>query len=214
MGNYQKDADQLPKPPADLSTYDEGTVEWYRAAFSQMTYDKGYENAIAGDAHTVLRGKARYMALEQSVEIPWWIIGGIHFKESSCDFKGVLHNGERIIGTGKKTTIVPAGRGPFATWEEAAIDAVQGSRWDKIRAGVRDIGNILYAVERYNGTGYISGAGKLERSPYLWARTSINDDYGKYVRDGVFDKDAPTNKTTGFAAIVKELQRFGEIKVA
>lgn len=205
---------QLPDPPkSGRFAFSEGTPEWYLAAYKEMEFDKGYENAIHGDTQTVLRGKARYMALEQSVGVPWWIIGGIHFKESSCDFKGCLHNGERIIGTKRKTSLVPAGHGPFDTWEEAAIDAIQGKRWDKIRSGSRDIGEIFYAVERYNGTGYLTGAGREETSPYLWARTSINDDFGKYVKDGVFDKNAPTNKTTGFAAIVKELERFGEIKI-
>lgn len=207
----EKLADVIPIRP--LLQLEEGTVEWYRAAYKEMRIDKGYENAVAGDTSTVLRGKSRYKKIEEFTKIPWWIIGGIHFKESSCDFKGCLHNGERIIGTGRKTTIVPKGKGPFETWEEAAIDAVEGSRWDKIRAGTKDIGEILYAVERYNGTGYISGAGRAETSPYLWARTSINDDFGKYVRDGVFDPSATTNKTTGFAAIVRELERFGEIRL-
>lgn len=191
-----------------------GTPDWYRAAYKEMAFDTGYENAISGDTRAVLLGRARYVKIEESTQIPWWIIGGIHFKEASCDFRACLHNGERIIGTGRKTRLVPKGRGPFETWEEAALDALQGPRWGKIRAGSADIGEILKAVEEYNGRGYITGAGRAENSPYLWARTSLNDNYGKYVRDGVFDPNAPTNKTTGFAAIVKELERFGEIKVA
>lgn len=205
--------EQLPRPPQGRHAFEEGTLEWYRAAYVEMEIDKGYENAVAGSAHTVLKGKVSYQAVAEIVDIPWWIIGGIHFKEATCDFKACLHNGERIIGTNRKTVLAPSGRGPFATWEAAAVDAVAGKRWDKIRAGSKDVGEILYAVERYNGTGYISGAGRDECSPYLWARTSINDDFGKYVSDGKFDQSAPTNKTTGFAAIMKELERFGEIKL-
>lgn len=213
MGTQSKENGSLPLAPEGRFKFQEGTPEWYRAAYKEMEFDKGYENAIHGDTQTVLRGKARYLKIQDATKIPWWIIGGIHFKEASCDFKAVLHNGERIIGTKRKTTLVPAGRGPFDTWEEAAIDAVIGKRWEKIRAGASDVGEILYAVERFNGTGYISGAGKAETSPYLWARTSINDDFGKYVRDGVYDPMATTQKTTGFAAIMKELERFGEIKI-
>lgn len=199
----------------ELEGLQEGTVEWYRKAFEICKVDKGYEDAVRFSAKTVLMGKARYEAVAKKVGIPWWVIGCIHFKEASCNFAGVLHNGDKIIGTGKKTYRVPKGRGPFNTWEEAAIDALtmNGSRWTKIKAGSKDIGDLLYAVERYNGTGYISGAGKAETSPYLWARSNINDDKGKYVSDGKFDPNATTQKTTGFAVLVKELARMGEIKL-
>ena len=145
-----------------------------------------------------------------------WILGAIHFKEASCSFKGCLHNGERIIGTGKKTTIVPIGRGPFATWEEAAVDAISMNpkRWEKLMGGSTDIGDILYALERYNGTGYITGSGKAETSPYLWACSNINDGVGKYVSDGKFDSSASTGSSAGSALILKELFKAGKFKAS
>lgn len=205
-----------PEPPlAALSKFTEGTLEWYRVAYKLCEIDKGYEESVKKNVKTILAGKERYINVEKVTGVPWYIIGCIHFKEASCNFAGVLHNGEKIIGTGKKTSIVPKGLGPFWTWEQAAVDALSNSsRWKKIKAGGREIGEILYACERYNGTGYISGAGKEETSPYLWARSNINDDKGKYVSDGKFDPEATTQKTTGLAVLIKELEKMGEIKLA
>lgn len=209
-----------PAPSKPSSKLVEGTVEWYRAAFSECQVDKGYEKAVEHDVALVLHGKDQYLVSQNDTGVLWWIIGGMHFKEASCDFAAILHNGQRgIIGAdamrhNRKSTIVPKGVGPFPSWRAATIDAVKGSRWEKIRKGSHDIGEVLYAAERFNGTGYLSGAGKDETSPYLWARSSINDDFGKYTHDHEFDPRAPTNKTTGFALIAKELLKMGEIQLA
>lgn len=198
---------------------DEGTPPWYRRMFVACEIDKGYEKQVEKSVELVEQGFIRYLAVSLELgfkgaqaEVFAWILGALHFKEASCNFNGVLHNGERIIGTGELTTLVPKGRGPFETWEEAAIDAINlnGKRWSKLREGSSDIGDILYAMERFNGTGYISGAGKSETSPYLWARSNINDDFGKYVKDGVFSETQSTQSTTGAAVILKELYRQGK----
>lgn len=192
---------------------DEGTLPWYRKMYLACKIDKGYEKAVLKDAKLVLQGKHRYEAVSKLTHVPWWVIGIIHFKEASCDFRACLHNGERIIGTGKKTTIVPIGRGPFATWEEAALDALKTERIGRLTQW--ELGSILYALERYNGTGYIGkhpekkpipGVAAAETSPYLWARTNVNDDYGKYVSDGKFSSKQTTQKTSGICAILKSIE--------
>lgn len=203
---------------------DEGTVPWYKRMFVACEIDKGYERAVADDVAIVERGEARYKAVEDRTGVPWWIIGAIHFKEASCRFDAILHNGQRgligpeAIAANRKSTIVPLGVGPFATWEDAAVDALKESgRWRKIAAGGRDIGEILYAAERYNGAAYLSKDPNYkpgdENSPYLWARSNINDDFGKFPRDHVFDPKAPTNTTTGLAVILKELHKAGKIEI-
>jgi lysozyme family protein len=214
-----KPAEPAPLKPTGAVTTgrdpDEGTVLWYRQKFAIMTYDPGTEARIRAAAQRVRSGRARYEVVEKRTDVPWFVLGALHNMEASCSFAGVLHNGERIIGTGRKTTLVPKGRGPFSTWEEAAIDAISlnGSRWARLRSGSRDIGDILYACERFNGAGYLTGAGKAETSPYLWACTSINDGRGKYVADGKFDPNADSNGQVGVAAILKELLLAGEIKL-
>lgn len=212
-----------PKPSGKITTgrdADEGTPDWYRRMFTACEIDQGYEESVASSVRTVLRGEDRYRIVENRTGVPWWIVGVIHFKESSCNFDGILHNGQRgIIGEyamkhNVKSTIVPKGVGPFRTWEDAAVHALaESNRWRKIAAGGRDIGEILYAMERFNGQGYLSKTSEAgaENSPYLWARSNINDGSGKYVRDHVFDPNAPTNKTTGAAVILKELWKSGRI---
>lgn len=195
----------------DLSKIPKGTPAWYRAAFDLCTIDAGYASAVAGSVKMVLAGKDRYLAVEKATGVPWYVIGCIHFKEASCNWSACLHNGEHIIGTGRKTTIVPKGRGPFATWQEAAIDAMKGESLGKIKDW--ELGQMLMACEKYNGWGYQTGAGKAENSPYLWSRSNINDDFGRYVADGKFDPSSGTNKTTGLAVIMKELEKMGEIQI-
>lgn len=199
---------------------DEGTQPWYRRMFAACKVNSGKESQLKNTLSLIEDGYDRYLAVAKilGAALPEnfaWILGAIHFKEASCSFKGVLHNGERIIGTSKKTSIVPIGRGPFSTWEEAAIDAISmnPSRWKKLMEGSTDIGEILYALERYNGTGYITGAGKAETSPYLWACSNINDGVGKYVSDGKFDSTASTGSSAGAGLILKELAKAEKFHV-
>lgn len=214
---------EAPKAPTVITTGqdpDEGTVPWYRRMFNACEIDPGKEAQVRNTLALIEEGFDRYLTVATLLGAPdrelfAHILSTIHFKEASSSFKGVLHNGERIIGTGRKTSIVPKGRGPFKTWEEAAVDAINltPKRWEKLMAGSTDIGDILYAIERFNGTGYITGAGKAENSPYLWACSNINDDKGKYVSDGKFDLNASTGSTAGAALLLKELFKAGKLKV-
>jgi hypothetical protein len=81
---------------------------------------------------------------------------------------------------------VPAGRGPFVSWEAAAIDALVNCPPHAARNEDWSIGGTLAKLEEYNGLGY---AARGRPSPYIWAGT---DQYksGKYVRDGVYDPNA------------------------
>lgn len=218
-----------PKHPVDWTKLEEGTPEFYRAAYKALEFDPGYESKVEWNCRKVLEGKKRYEEVTKRVGFktltldgityePWFIIGLIHMKEASCDFSKVLHNGESLTSVNANgTKLVPKGRGKGKnwTWEDAAVDAMtlNGSRWNKILNGALELGEILYAVERYNGTGYITGAGRAEYSPYLWAMSNINDDFGKYVSDGKFDPNAPTNKACGFATMLKWLEINNYVKV-
>lgn len=150
----------------------------------------------------ILNKQASYKAVEAKTGVPWYFIAVTHMRESSCDFRGVLHNGEHIIGTGKKTSLVPAGRGPFKTWEEAAIDALKLHGLHKISDWPLE--RVLYECERFNGWGYYA---KGVVSPYVWAGTTLYRS-GKYVRDGVYD---PSHIDTqlGCAIVLKRLEAKG-----
>jgi lysozyme family protein len=129
--------------------------------------------------------------------------------EATCDFGRCLHNGEKIIGKDTLTKLVPKGRGPFYTWEEGAVDALKLIGMHYIKSW--SIARILEISERYNGLGYIKYH-PGDNSPYLWAQTSLNDGFGKYVSDGSYNELAPANGQTGLAAILKMLETRGYLK--
>ena len=127
--------------------------------------------------------KARYRVVAKRTGVPWAFIAVVHQRECSRDWNGSLAQGDPW----KRISVrVPAGRGPFRSWEEAAIDALVNCA--PRAASNRDwsIGGTLTMLERYNGLGY---AARGRPSPYLWSGT---DQYaaGKYIRDGVYDPNA------------------------
>ena len=167
---------------------------WEAAKFTKSTQ-------INAQAAKIEKNRFRYEAVSRDTGVPWDVIGVIHYRESSGDFKGVLHNGQKIIGTGKLTTIVPKGRGPFSTWEEAAIDALVNAPPYAARNKDWSIAGTLDVLERYNGLGYRN---KGLPSPYLWSGT---DQYvsGKYVKDGVYDPNH-VDQQLGCATLLLKLR--------
>src|SRR5882757_2259796 len=67
--------------------------------------------------------KARYQAVSAKTtsRVPWAIIAVIHEREASQSWKANLAQGDPW---NKVSIHVPAGRGPFNSWEDAAIDAL------------------------------------------------------------------------------------------
>lgn len=131
-------------------------------------------------ARSLVAAKTRYRSVEAKTGVPWPVIAVIHQRESSQNWGRSLAQGDPW---NRVSVHVPAGRGPFSSWEEAAIDALLnchpylGKRKDWSLAGV------LIGLEMYNGLGYAS---KGIPSPYLWAGTNQYKS-GKYVADGRFD---------------------------
>lgn len=131
-------------------------------------------------AKNLVDAKARYKAVETKTGVPWFVIAVIHERESSQNWGRSLAQGDPWNHV---STHVPAGRGPFASWEAAAIDALVNCGPYLARKKWRDAGEVLTNLELYNGSGY---ANKNRPSPYLWAGTNQYVS-GKYVADGVYD---------------------------
>jgi lysozyme family protein len=127
--------------------------------------------------------KSRYQAVTAKTGVPWFAIAVIHERECSQDWTGSLAQGDPW---NRVSVHVPAGRGPFESWEDAAIDALRNCAPYAARNNDWSIGGTLTVLEEYNGLGYAS---RGLPSPYVWSGT---DQYrsGKYVRDGVFDPNA------------------------
>lgn len=140
------------------------------------------------------RNRDTYNSIGALANCAWWVPALLHYRENSALALNVyLHNGERL---GKPTTIVP--KGVFFREDqfvEAAVDALKRDGLSGIHGAIA----FLPFAEKFNGLGYRKTG---EYSPYVWAATNHHDETGKYVRDGVYDPNAP-EKQLGIAAILK-----------
>lgn len=57
--------------------------------------------------------RARYELIERETGVPWPLIAVKHMREANNNFKGVLHNGQAIVGTGRLHDDCPGEHGPF-----------------------------------------------------------------------------------------------------
>ena len=161
-----------------------GLIQANDDRWSKMIIDFDAIASMNRVAAALIASKARYQALAAQANVPWPVIALIHERECSCDFDLSIAQGDPWNAA---SVHVPAGRGPFDSWEDAALDALtvcehmdQWSHWDTV-------GGALTRLEMYNGLGYANRQQPLP-SPYIWSRT---DQYvsGKYVADHVFDSN-------------------------
>jgi len=155
---------------------------------------------FASIAKRLVDAKARYQAVEAKTGVPWFVIAVIHMRESSQSWSRSLAQGDPID---RVSVHVPAGRGPFSSWEAAAIDALANCHPFLAKKKNWALGPALANLELYNGAGY---AAKGRPSPYVWAGT---DQYisGKYVADGKYDPNH-VDTQPGCAALIKEMMKL------
>jgi len=151
-------------------------------------------------AKRLVAAKPRYQSVAAKTGIPWFAVAVIHEREASQRWDTQLGQGDPL---NRVSVHAPAGRGPFATWEDGAHDALvncapHASRWKDWSAG-----GVLTLLEQYNGIGY---AAKGKPSPYIWSGT---DQYvsGKYVRDGVFDPSV-VDRQLGCAGLIMAMMKL------
>jgi lysozyme family protein len=148
------------------------------------------------------QAKARYQVVAEETRVPWFVIALIHEREASQSWMANLAQGDPWD---RVSTHVPRGRGPFPTFERAAVDALvncapYAARWKDWSAG-----GALTLLEQYNGLGY---AARGRPSPYVWSGT---DQYvaGKYVADGVYDPSV-VDRQLGCACILKAMMAIDD----
>ncbi|MBR0868941.1 hypothetical protein JQ633_01115 [Bradyrhizobium tropiciagri] len=168
---------------------------WAAAKITRISFEK-----VAARLVDPAKAKPRYQAVEAKTGVPWAFIAVAHERESSQDWGGSLAQGDPW---NQVSTHVPAGRGPFKSWEEAAIDALVNCAPRAARNKDWSIGGTLTMLEQYNGLGY---ANKGRPSPYIWAGT---DQYvsGKYVRDGVYDPNV-VDQQLGCAGLLLAMMKL------
>jgi lysozyme family protein len=157
-------------------------VKWpvYAKQWDAMTINPGRLDEFTKEAQFAVDNKVFYRAVEDATGVLWPHVAVIHRRESDGDFHTYLGNGDPLD---KPTRHVPRGRGPFKSFLEGAIDALNLD-------GLMDVTDwrlekVLYYCEIFNGTGYNNHG---VSSPYVWGGTN-QQDRGKYVSDGEFDPD-------------------------
>lgn len=172
------------------------TKRWSNAVLTRgPEFDKPARKAVAN--------KDRYLAIARRSGMPdiaWVFIAVSHYRESSQDFSKSLAQGDPW---NKVSTHVPAGRGPFQSFEDAAVDALVKCAPYAARLKDWSIGGMLTNLERYNGIGYAS---RGIPSPYIWSGTNQYKS-GKYVADGVFDPNT-VDKQLGCAGLIMTMMQL------
>lgn len=154
----------------------------------------------ANVAMRLYKARQRYQAVERQTGVPWPAIAVIHERESSQNWMGSLAQGDPW---NRVSIHVPAGRGPFASWEAAAIDALVKCPPFLARHKDWSVAAALTALETYNGIGY---AARGVPSPYLWSGTNQYR-AGKYIRDGIYDP-GKIDPQLGCAALIIALMEL------
>lgn len=174
------------------------TQKGYRALWDKAQIAPAKRAIVNAAAAKIIARKTTYQVIEQATGVPWFSIGAIHYRESSCDFGTYLGNGQSLK---RATTQVPANRGPFTgpdAFKLGAIDALklQGFTGHKVDT----IERVLFDDEEFNGEGYTF---HNENSPYIWAGTTLEQP-GLYDNDGHYVPGLQDPRC-GVAAIIKAI---------
>jgi lysozyme family protein len=184
----------IPVPPAlpnEPVQYGAEYIERWRS----MVIRPEREIEVRAIARKLLANKSRYQEIEKATGVPWYVVAVLHQRESDADFNTYLGNGDPLS---HPTVNVPAHRGPFASFEAGAVDALRYDSLDKIKSW--PIEQIAYCCEKFNGFGYRSHG---IPSPYLWSFSNLYQ-RGKYVSDGQWSSSA-IDQQCGTMPMLKEL---------
>lgn len=180
-------------------------INQIEAWWNNLKVDQSYINLIKDAADMIMNHKADYQSVTDQTNIPFYMVGTIHYREASFNFKTYLANGDPLFsedGTPIKTIHVPYDFGPFDNWKDAAVGTFKHLGFDK---GYHwDLLNSLDNMERYNGLGYRH---RNLASPYVWAGTNAYTG-GLYQSDGEFNPHV-LDQRPGAAPILAELQSRG-----
>jgi len=188
------------KQPANMTPVLIGLLAANRQRAQAMQVDPG----IVGKVDAVTRrliapdAKQQYQAIAATTGVPWFVIAVIHEREASQNFAMNLAQGDPW---NQVSVHVPAGRGPFASFAAAAIDALTNCAPYAARWTDWSFGGACTLLEQYNGLGY---AYRGLPSPYVWASTNQYT-RGKFVADRVFDPNV-VDTQLGCAAMLSRMQ--------
>jgi uncharacterized protein (TIGR02594 family) len=167
----------------------------YADAWRRMTILPEHASELDAIARKLIGNKQRYQAAVAGIKVPWFFIAVIHQRESTANFSKNIHNGEAL---NKITTLVPAGRGPFSSFEESVNDWIALKGLNKITDW--PIERFAYQCELNNGMGYRN---RGVPSAYLWSFSNIYRG-GKYIADHVWSATA-MDQQCGTMPLLKQM---------
>lgn len=129
-----------------------------------------------------------------------WIAASFE-REATSDFTRSPAQGDRWD---RVSVHVPAGRGPFLNWPDAAKDAYHLNGLDKVGAQNWTWALGYYYAELFNGFGYRDW--HHMRSPYVVGGTNLQT-RGKYTSDGGFDSSVMDSQL----GVVPLMMRIAEL---
>jgi len=179
--------------------------------YNSVSLRADWTTQIKSAVSRIVTNRLRYDSVEKKTGVPWWVVAILHMRESSFSMNAWLANGDPLSGP---TVQVPAGLrcpgNPPWSWEDAAVVSLRHHNGTE-KPELNTVGAALDYIERYNGLGYRTGAGRNtippSSSPYIWSGTT-GYERGKYVADGRFSSTA-IDAQIGAAAIMMELQALG-----
>lgn len=133
-------------------------------------------------ARQIFANGNRFIRAGQATGVPWAFIGALDMRESDNDPRAALGQGDPWS---RVSTHVPKGKGPFSSWEDAAVFYIGYDGLDEPPAPY-DMTVVCWLGEKFNGFGYRNHG---INSPYLWAGTN-HYERGKYVADGAWSSSA------------------------
>jgi lysozyme family protein len=189
-----------PAPPAVMGPVLKRLKDANEERSRRMQVNASLTSTLNGVARRLIAPatKQRYQAISAATQVPWFVIAAIHEREASQSFNANIAQGDRWD---RVSVNVPAGRGPFASFEAAALDALTNCAPFAARWRDWTFSGALTLLEQYNGLGY---ARRNLPSPYIWAST---DQYvsGKFVSDHHFDPNAIDHQL-GCAALMAQMK--------
>jgi len=179
------------------------SLEYYRGLFRTVAILPRWQPRVGMAVARVLENREMYRraAAGWRVFVPWQIFALAHAMECDCDPSRQILNGE---AWNQKTTLRPAGLGPWPSWEASARDAASRARWPD-----RDVWTpawVLKRLEQHNGMGY---AKRGAHSPYLWSGCQHGTGAGKFTADGKYDPSA-VSAQVGAGVLLWALMARGE----
>lgn len=177
--------------------------------YHKATLNNRFKSELVTASQKIKHNLSEYEVVnkEMGSAIPSWLVGCLHYREqASLSLGAFLGNGQMIIGTGRRSTLVPIGAGPFATFAEGAIYALRRVGLQHVQSW--ELGTCLEEAERWNGLGY-RRRGVV--NPYLFSGTSVYH-AGKFIADGHYSPSA-VDMQPGIAALVMQLVHDGIAKV-